>query len=106
MTEDSRENTKASKTKSMTVIQQQHSVIWNKIQSLDVGVKQYPEWCVMLKPEKPKDDNFEASVLYLEQLELYKQANSIKEEIDRKLIVPGVVRVTAIREFRTTEPKE
>lgn len=33
-------------------------------------------------------------------------AKKIKEEIDRKLIVPGVVRVTAIREFRTTEPKE
>ena len=32
---------------------------------------------------KPKDDNFEASVLYLEQLELYKQANAVKEEIDR-----------------------
>ena len=26
--------------------------------------------------------------------------------IDKKLIVPGVVRVTAIREFKTTEPKE
>ena len=67
----------------MTVIQQQHSVIWNKIKTLDVGIKQYPDWCVMLKPEKPKDDNFEASVLYLEQLELYKQANAVKEEIDR-----------------------
>lgn len=33
-------------------------------------------------------------------------ARKIKEEIDRKLIVPGVVRVTAIREFRVTEPKE
>lgn len=33
-------------------------------------------------------------------------AKKIKEEIDRKLIVPGIVRVTAIREFRSTEPKE
>jgi hypothetical protein len=33
-------------------------------------------------------------------------AKRIKEEIDKKLIVPGVVRVTAIREFRTSEPKE
>jgi ribonucrease Y len=33
-------------------------------------------------------------------------AKKIKDEIDRKLIVPGVVRVTAIREFRATEPKE
>lgn len=33
-------------------------------------------------------------------------AKKIKEEIDKKLIVPGVVRVTAIREFRSTEPKE
>ncbi|HVZ11750.1 MAG TPA: ribonuclease Y [Patescibacteria group bacterium] len=33
-------------------------------------------------------------------------AKKIKEDIDKKLIVPGVVRVTAIREFRTTEPKE
>lgn len=33
-------------------------------------------------------------------------AKKIKEEIDSKLIIPGVVRVTAIREFRSTEPKE
>lgn len=33
-------------------------------------------------------------------------ARKIKDEIDSKLIVPGVVRVTAIREFRATEPKE
>lgn len=33
-------------------------------------------------------------------------AKKIKDEIDKKLIVPGVVRVTAIREFRSTEPKE
>lgn len=30
----------------------------------------------------------------------------IKDEVDRRLIVPGVVRVTAIREFRVSEPKE
>ncbi len=33
-------------------------------------------------------------------------AKQIKEEVDRKLIVPGVVKVTAIREFRVSEPKE
>jgi ribonuclease Y len=33
-------------------------------------------------------------------------AKRIKEEVDRKLIVPGVVKVTAIREFRISEPKE
>lgn len=33
-------------------------------------------------------------------------AKKIKDEIDQKLIVPGVVRVTAIREFRTSEPKD
>lgn len=33
-------------------------------------------------------------------------ARKIKEEIDRKVIVPGIVRVTVIREFRVTEPKE
>lgn len=33
-------------------------------------------------------------------------AKQIKEEIDKRLIVPGVVRVTAIREFRVSEPKE
>ncbi len=33
-------------------------------------------------------------------------AKRIKEEVDRKLIVPGVVKVTAIREFRVSEPKE
>jgi ribonuclease Y len=33
-------------------------------------------------------------------------AKKIKEEVDRRLIIPGVVRVTAIREFRVTEPKE
>jgi ribonucrease Y len=29
----------------------------------------------------------------------------IKDEVDKRLIVPGIVRVTAIREFRVTEPK-
>ena len=33
-------------------------------------------------------------------------AKKIKDEIDKRLIVPGVVRVTAIREFRVSEPKE
>ena len=42
----------------------------------------------------------------LDDIETTIIAKKIKEEIDRKLIVPGVVRVTAIREFRTTEPKE
>lgn len=42
----------------------------------------------------------------LDDIETTIVAKQIKEEIDKKLIVPGVVRVTAIREFRTTEPKE
>ncbi|MGE5041561.1 MAG: ribonuclease Y [Candidatus Levyibacteriota bacterium] len=42
----------------------------------------------------------------LDDIETTIIAKKIKEEIDRRLIVPGVVRVTAIREFRTTEPKE
>lgn len=32
-------------------------------------------------------------------------AHKIKEEIDKKLVIPGEVKVTAIREFRVTEPK-
>lgn len=42
----------------------------------------------------------------LDDIETTIIAKKIKDEIDRKLIIPGVVRVTAIREFRTTEPKE
>ena len=42
----------------------------------------------------------------LDDIETTIIAKKIKDEIDQKLIVPGVVRVTAIREFRTTEPKE
>lgn len=42
----------------------------------------------------------------LDDIETTIAAKKIKEEIDKKLIVPGVVRVTAIREFRTSEPKE
>ncbi|OGH12901.1 MAG: ribonuclease Y [Candidatus Levybacteria bacterium RIFCSPHIGHO2_01_FULL_40_10] len=42
----------------------------------------------------------------LDDIETTIVAKRIKEEIDKKLIVPGVVRVTAIREFRTSEPKE
>lgn len=42
----------------------------------------------------------------LDDIETTIVAKKIKEEIDKKLIVPGVVRVTAIREFRTSEPKE
>ena len=42
----------------------------------------------------------------LDDIETTIAAKQIKEEIDKNLIVPGVVRVTAIREFRTTEPKE
>lgn len=42
----------------------------------------------------------------LDDIETTIVAKKIKDEIDRKLIIPGVVRVTAIREFRTTEPKE
>lgn len=42
----------------------------------------------------------------LDDIETTIAAKNIKEEIDKKLIVPGVVRVTAIREFRTSEPKE
>lgn len=42
----------------------------------------------------------------LDDVETTITAKRIKEEIDKKLIVPGVVRVTAIREFRVTEPRE
>lgn len=42
----------------------------------------------------------------LDDVETTILARKIKEEIDRKVIVPGVVRVTVIREFRVTEPKE
>lgn len=42
----------------------------------------------------------------LDDIETTILVKNIKEEIDKKLIVPGVVRVTAIREFRTSEPKE
>lgn len=42
----------------------------------------------------------------LDDVETTIVAKRIKEEVDRKLIVPGVVRVTAIREFRVSEPKE
>lgn len=42
----------------------------------------------------------------LDDIETTILAKKIKEEIDKKLVVPGVVRVTAIREFRTSEPKE
>ena len=43
-----------------------------------------------------KLDDVEATIL----------AKRIKEEVDKKVIVPGVVRVTVIRDFRVTEPKE
>lgn len=42
----------------------------------------------------------------LDDVETTILARKIKEEIDRKVIVPGVVRVTVIREFRVSEPKE
>ena len=42
----------------------------------------------------------------LDDIETTIAAKKIKEEIDKKLIVPGIVRVTAIREFRVSEPKE
>ena len=42
----------------------------------------------------------------LDDIETTITAKRIKDEVDKKLIVPGVVRVTAIREFRTSEPKE
>lgn len=42
----------------------------------------------------------------MDDIETTIAAKRIKEEIDKKLIVPGVVRVTAIREFRVSEPKE
>ncbi len=42
----------------------------------------------------------------LDDIETTILAKQIKDEIDKKLIVPGIVRVTAIREFRVTEPKE
>lgn len=43
-----------------------------------------------------KLDDVEATIL----------AKRIKDEVDKKVIVPGVVRVTVIRDFRVTEPKE
>ena len=48
---------------------------------------------VIINPDKL--DDVETTIL----------AKRIKEEIDRKLVVPGIVRVAAIREFRTSEPK-
>lgn len=42
----------------------------------------------------------------LDDIETTIIAKQIKEEVDKRLIVPGVVRVTAIREFRISEPKE
>lgn len=42
----------------------------------------------------------------LDDIETAIVARKIKDEIDSKLIVPGIVKVTAIREFRVTEPKE
>lgn len=42
----------------------------------------------------------------LDDVETTIVAKQIKDEIDKRLIVPGVVRVTAIREFRVSEPKE
>lgn len=42
----------------------------------------------------------------LDDVETTIVAKRIKDEIDKKLIIPGIVRVTAIREFRVTEPKE
>lgn len=42
----------------------------------------------------------------LDDVETTIVAKKIKDEIDKRLIVPGVVRVTAIREFRVSEPKE
>lgn len=42
----------------------------------------------------------------LDDIETTIVAKQIKEQVDKRLIVPGVVRVTAIREFRVTEPKE
>lgn len=42
----------------------------------------------------------------LDDIETTILAKRVKDEIDRKLIIPGVVRVTAIREFRAVEPKE
>jgi len=42
----------------------------------------------------------------LDDVETTILAREIKKEIDKKLVVPGVVRVTAIREFRAVEPKE
>lgn len=49
---------------------------------------------VVINPGKL--DDIEATIL----------AKKIKEEVDKKVIVPGVVRVTVIREFRVSEPKE
>lgn len=42
----------------------------------------------------------------LDDVETTLVAKQIKDEVDKRLIVPGVVRVTAIREFRVSEPKE
>jgi ribonuclease Y len=42
----------------------------------------------------------------LDDVETTILAREIKKEIDKKLVVPGIVRVTAIREFRAVEPKE
>lgn len=42
----------------------------------------------------------------LDDIESTILAKRIKDEVDKKVIVPGVVRVTVIRDFRVTEPKE
>lgn len=42
----------------------------------------------------------------LDDVETTIVTKQIKDEVDKRLIVPGVIRVTAIREFRVSEPKE
>lgn len=41
----------------------------------------------------------------LDDVETTILVKKIKDEVDNRLVVPGVVRVTAIREFRVSEPK-
>lgn len=41
----------------------------------------------------------------LDDVETTILVKKIKDEVDKRLVVPGVVRVTAIREFRVSEPK-